>query len=87
MRNYLFLKPSKKIPFYSPKLIVSLPDLPPSPPPFFFLDSKEQAEIAEDIEDFSDCLKYLSACHKNGDDFLKMNSAMGYCYTMTGQPF
>lgn len=76
MRNYLFLKPSKNIPFYSPKLIVSLHLLPPppAPPPHtFFLDykDKEQAKIAEYIEDLFDCLKYLSAYHKNADYFFK----------------
>lgn len=83
MRNYLFLKPSKKISFYSPKLIVSCPD----PPPFFSLDSKEQAKITEDIEEVFGSFQYISAYHKNADYFLKVNSAMGYCYTTIGQSF
>lgn len=67
MRNYLSLKPSKMI-LYSPKLIVSVCLLPPT---LFFLDDKKQTKIAEYAEDFFDCLKYLSAYHKNADDFLK----------------
>lgn len=80
MRNYLFLKPSKKISFYSPKLIVSL-----SYPSLFFLHSKEQAKIAEDIKDFFGCLKYLSAYHKNADDFFKSEQCHGIllCYGRT----
>jgi len=51
------------------------------------MDSKEQAKIAEDTEEISDCLKYLCTRHKNAHDILKVNSAMGYCYAIIGQSF
>lgn len=74
MRNYLFLKLSKKISFYSSKLIV-VPH-----PLFFFPFTLLNRQIAEDSEDFYSCLKYCSTYHKNADGFKKVISAMGYCY-------